>query len=147
MEKNKGMWWRYPLATLAFIAICLSVPFLVFIVVYLMEIISPEYYKAGELWLWLISYVLGAYMGYTVAFAISKGKEGFATTLSILYAVYAIVVGTINATTWGELPDATIAYILSGVAIIGFHIFRLMKQKKETKEEKVNEANSNGHNT
>lgn len=138
MKNKNDMWWRYPLATLAFITICFLAPMLVSVVMFLMEYITPKYYKSGEMWIWLVSYVAGAYMGYTVAFVISKGKDGFATTLSILYAVYAIVVGTMNGMTWEYFPDATISYILSGVLVIGFHIYRLMSANKEAK---------NGHNT
>lgn len=146
MENNKEMWWRYPLAVLAFVAVCLCVPFVMYIVLYLLQLFVPKYYKSGEAWLYLVSYMFGAYMGYRVAFLISKGKDGFATALSILYAVYAIIVGTTNGMVWGEFPDTTIAYILSGIAIIGFQVFRLMNEANEAKKKQINGANNDGHN-
>lgn len=142
---GKICWWRYPLAVLAFIVVSVVAPLIAFIALSLTELITPEYYRAGETWLWLVAYIAGAYMGYDVAFKISKGKDGFSTALSIFYAIYTIIVGTMNSTGWGYLPNGTAAYILSGIAIIGFHVVRLLRKNKS--QEKENGAESNGHNS
>lgn len=152
MKNKKDMWWRYPLAALAFITICFLSPLLVYIILSITNLFAPSLYKSGEMWIWLVSYTMGAILGREAAVAITKGKEGFATILMIVYGVYAIAVGLVNGMNWGQFSDSTISFILSGVIAIGIQVYLLLQENKANKEkalkyEAVLSEAKNGQNT
>lgn len=127
----KTPWWRYVLAAIAFILVVFLAPLLSYVGLYILERFTPNYYKAGEMWLWLVAYIIGTVLAANVALFIAKEKIIFVMVLALLHGVYAVVVGTMNYVAWGaNAPDSVISYIISGVLVIGFVVYGFIKMRK-----------------
>lgn len=96
-SRDRFPWWRYLVAILAFLAISLFAPLLIFILEVVTDLFIPEYYKSGQLWMWIVAYGLGNSMAFEqMDKCLLSKKHGFQLAWAIVVIVYAVLTSISN---------------------------------------------------
>ncbi len=100
MNRNRNSaikWWRYPVAIITFVAAYFLLPLLIGIALTVTNWFSPEYYKSSELWIYVLSDILGAIIGFELVNKLMlKQNYVFQAIWAAIVAIYSIFVAITN---------------------------------------------------
>lgn len=108
-------WWRYPAAVFALLASFFLLPMFIGIALYVTNLFTPEYFKSSGMWIFILSDILGAVVGFDLVDTILlKQKYVFQAILASIVSIYSFFVAITN---W--LVGASTLEQLLGVSAMG----------------------------
>ena len=114
-------WWRYPVAILAFVASYFLLPILFGLLLIITNWLSPEYYRSSELWIFVLSDILSATVGFEIVDVLMlKQNYVFQAVWATIVAIYSFLVAITNWFYGGSSLEQILGVSAMGVVAIVF---------------------------
>lgn len=130
-NKNIVAWWRYPLAVIAFTVIYFFLPFFVGIALNVTNWFTPEYYKSSDLWIYVLSDILSAVIGFEfVNKLMLKQKYTFQAIWATIVAIYSFFVAIFNRILGVSTLEQFMGVLAMGIVAVVYVGLSCKKQRE-----------------